>query len=281
MLCDTLHCPSSVSQHHLGYLLDESGQRHVHFHKTSEPRELARASMQSLLASNSSATNAVHFDPPSLEAKKVSPDPADIPSAPIRSIKLRKRLRLGETFGVAAVLSSSLLQMHTTPWITERWNGTDIQFLHPEDQRPASTCMYLHRQYHSPISRHPALRQEKQHDTAETRENRDEIFSLGIMLLELLYESLFSEQEALFTDGGDTDCYSRQIAAAAWLEDIPRNSDFHLLKYDKIVQYCLECNFGVGFGSINICLWNGDFREAMYSHVVEPLERLARIASSR
>jgi hypothetical protein len=131
MLCDTLHCPSSVSQHHLGYLLDESGQRHVHFHTTSEPRELARASMQSLLASNSSATNAVHVDPPSLEAKEVSPDPADIPSAPIRSFKIRKRLRLGETFGIAAVLSSSLLQMHTTPWITERWNGTDIQFLHP------------------------------------------------------------------------------------------------------------------------------------------------------
>lgn len=205
-----------------------------------------------------------------------------MPSASRKSSKIRKRFKLGETFGIAAILSSSLLQMHTTPWISERWNGADIQFLHPADQQPASTCMYLHRQYHSPPScKPPALGQEKHHDTAEIRENRDEIFSLGIMLLELLYESPFAEQEALFTDGGDADCYSRQMAAAAWLEDIPRNSDFHLLKYDKIVQDCLECNFGVGFGSLNTCLWNGDFREAMYSHVVEPLERLASIARSR
>jgi hypothetical protein len=182
---------------------------------------------------------------------------------------------------MAAVLASSLLQMHTTPWITERWNGTEIQFLWPADEQPASTCMYLHRQYHSPASRAPTSWQEKPHDTTETKENRDEIFSLGIMLLELLYESPFSEHEALFTDGSEADCYSRQIAAAAWLEGIPRNSDFHLLKYDKIVQYCLECNFGVGFGSIDTCLSNGDFREAMYSHVVEPLERLARVASSK
>lgn len=276
MLCDTLHRPCSLSQHRLGYLLDESGQRHVHFHKSSGPEELAKASMQSLLASELAVMLVAHVD-----SSEVTSAAADVPSPPMKSSKVRHQLRLGETFGIAAVLSSSLLQMHTTPWIAERWNGTDIQFLRPPDQQPASTCMYLHRQYHSSISCIPTSRQQKYHDTAETRENREEIFSLGIMLLELLYESPFSEQEALFTNGGEADCYSRQIAAAAWLEDIPRNSDFHFLNYDKIVQYCLECNFGVGFGSVNTCLWNGDFREAMYSHVVEPLERLARIARSK
>jgi hypothetical protein len=238
--------------------------------------------MQSLLASGSSAPNPAHLDSPGAEAAEMSPGPTSLSPFPSRSGKGRKRFRLGETFGIAAILSSSLLQMHTTPWITEHWNGTEIQFLHPTDHQPASTCMYLHRHYLSSTLCNPASPgQEKQHDTAETKENREEIFSLGIMLLELLYESPFSEQEALFTDGGDADCYSRQIAAAAWLEDIPRTSDFHLLKYDKIVQSCLECNFGVGFGSVNTCLWNGDFSEAMYSHVVEPLERLARIARSR
>jgi hypothetical protein len=237
--------------------------------------------MQTLLASNPSAETAVQVDSPDAEGAELSLGPTNLSPSLSSGGKVRKRFKLGETFGIAAILSSSLLQMHTTPWITEHWNGTEIQFLHPANQLPASTCMYLHRHYHSSISCAPASRPEKQHDTAETKENRDEIFSLGIMLLELLYELPFSEQEALYTDGGDADCYSRQIAAAAWLEDIPRNSDFHLLKYDKIVQSCLECNFGVGFGSANTCLWNGDFREAMYSHVVEPLERLARIASSR
>jgi hypothetical protein len=201
----------------------------------SESGEFARASMQSLLAFASTVTHVADAEPPGGGATEVSPGPAGLPPAPRKSSKVRQRVRLGEIFGIAAVLSSSLPQMHTTPWITERWNGTEIQFLHPTEQQPASTYMYLHRQYHLSTSCNPTSRQEKQHDTSEMKENRDEIFSLKIMLLKLLYQAPFSEQEALYTHGGDADCYSRQIAAAAWLEDIPRNSDFHLLKYDKIV----------------------------------------------
>lgn len=168
-----------------------------------------------------------------------------------------------------------MLQYHSTPWMAGDWTKDNLRLLTDGSKGLKSV---IHRNYdHQSATFKGSL---GLHDAAEGGDNQEEILSLGIFLLELLYQESFSHQLTRVNDGEcPDDVFSRLIAAQEWADDVPPKNQLRQLNFVDVVKHCLSPTFGPSFGSDSTSLQNSEFREAVYSYIVEPLERLARYAT--
>ena len=152
-LCYTISCPNSASEC-LGYLSDGMREHELHQSSPDGPMEEAYVSLEDLLSGSA-------------------------------NIRLTRQQR----YKLASVLASSLLQLQTTPWLTDKLNKTNILFF-----RQGSTVVvehpYIQHTFPSSKSIRPAISQ-----VVDRLAVRNSLSNLGILLLELCFGQTIETQE--------------------------------------------------------------------------------------
>ncbi|KAI9791857.1 MAG: hypothetical protein M1816_003402 [Peltula sp. TS41687] len=180
-----------------------------------------------------------------------------------------------ERFTLAAILASSLLQLQTTPWLSETWSKQDILFLQGGENRRRAIIEhpYVAEQF---VSSNLARRVETPTDTSPTAMNgcRKSIIALGIMLLELCFGEKLEDQpirkKYLQQDGTPND-YTDLCTAKEWHERIYEEYGDAL---SDAIRRCLDCSFGP---KPNFA--DDEFKQAIYSDVIEPIEKFLQLWS--
>jgi hypothetical protein len=193
------------------------------------------------------------------------------PTDPIDSGTLFKLERIT----LAVNLASSLLQLHGTPWVQERWNKQDILFF----ARHPNIDTKLRRR---PVDIEKPLLNQCFLSNGNSTPNTDStlprpihpnlsVLSLGIMLLELWFATPIESRrlnsdlvEGRVNSSTDLAVAERWVKENANLEDMPWG-------YWQAVKSCIYCFFEPM--PRNKSLEDPDFRDAVWHNVVIPLER--------
>ena len=179
-------------------------------------------------------------------SRGMSPYPGDGPRAPLSTLKSRLEL--------AATLSSTALQLQNTPWLDSDWNSEDVLF-------------------HTGIAAHPYIT--KLFDTdAGQREGLEKIgeptpvrnktiFNLGVLLLEIFFRRPLDH----FKTAADSPIFTEFSIAKRLVESLAEEAS---ARYADAVTACIYGDFGRGVKDHNFD--NDAFRQAVYDHVITPLE---------
>ena len=187
--------------------------------------------------------------------------------------------------GLATILSMTVLQLNSTPWLPENWRSDDIHFhglrdseqdislgkpylnldfvrsSHGHDPKEALLSDSFHRQNSAP---RPTYRDQ---DVAAGYARNEALFRLGIVLIELGYARPWAQL--------------RQSISKSLPE--PRNNDYHVAeklasllvntmgpKYSRIVRKCIGCDFGLGESSLS----SEELQKLFLSDVVVALQKM-------
>ena len=176
-------------------------------------------------------------------------------------LPLYERMRLSKTLAVA------VLQHHATPWLGKSWRRDDIFFFGVDEwtSHPNLELMPPHLNVkvkgpHGQISRASTF---PQHRMARN----PLLFSLGVLLLEIAYSSpLESFQGPCDLQDGVENRYTEFFLARRLAKSGCSGMG---IKYDKIIERLVECDFGCGDDLNNVQL-----QAALHNEVVFPLEQL-------
>ena len=168
------------------------------------------------------------------------------PSITLEDLLLRKdvyALTRRDCFLLAAVLSSSLLQLSATPWITDNWSKRNILFClertekgveQPIIERPYVTCDFLSCN----------LAGSSTTVTEPTSLNaRNGLRSFGILLLELCFGRCIEKHKSRPTFLGPNHLeneYTDICVAETWQDEV---SD-HEPNFEDPIRRCISCYFG-------------------------------------
>jgi hypothetical protein len=186
-------------------------------------------------------------------------------------IGLKNRMML------ALNLASTLMELQSTPWLTNSWSKKAIKFLKtPVPQSSlstaaASTVLSVAIDYQHPlISQHFQSGQQTS-SNAPPLPPKEALLELGIMLLELWHETTLETFYTSTTMGQSgapmsTDYWGRFMLASVWLDD-PHDQPLPL--YHTAISQCVKCFFG---GTFSTPSWNdANFRKALCKDLIEPL----------
>jgi hypothetical protein len=188
----------------------------------------------------------------------VHPPYAELP-APISLYKRlttpTSKLTRKERLQLALTLAASVLQLHKTPWLNERFTKNDILFLN------STSGPYVSRSF---LSTPPPPPEKTTPKTLPIVRN-ETIFALGVLLIELCLghslESLRLEED-LSPDAKLTDYMTaRRLVSEVYDEGGGR--------YGDAVRRCIHCEFDQRKASLDV----EGFRECFFRGVVVPLEQ--------
>jgi hypothetical protein len=169
-----------------------------------------------------------------------------------RSTALNKR----ESLCLAVNLASSLLQLHTTPWLPENWCNKSIYFSRPVNVQQPYVMIKFGKSPTPP-------------DSQTSFVLNPYLVSLGIILLELSERKSFLEW---ISRRGDTslpdNVMGKAIVAWEWFEEAYWNMSE---EYAIAVQHCLKSSFTPV--QPKRVLADEGFREAVYRDIVHRLQR--------
>lgn len=170
---------------------------------------------------------------------------------------------------IARSLSVAVLQFHTTPWFESSWQSENICFF--EDRsRPGFPVVQLpHLIVHMTLDENNAgtstILSRPPGNTNLAPNNV--LFTLGIMLLELAYNTPFHTLIVPDDLEVSPDKNAVQFFAARRLAD---NVGVHLgARYARLVKKCLRCDFGSGEDLDTV-----ELQERLYEDVICQLDRL-------
>ena len=175
---------------------------------------------------------------------------------------LTRRTRLA----IAVVLAHSMLQLHTGPWLCEVWGKKDIYFLQDQDgyihtEQPFVTHL---------VSSHAMATENALPERSISRACNSSLLSLGILILELWFnervESLPFRRGFQGPEGKDNE-YTDFNTAQKWQEQAMEEAGLDLHNPTRRCIYC-------AFGAASQDLEDEELRRAVYSEVVQPLEKL-------
>ena len=186
-------------------------------------------------------------------------------SSPGRAIALSQR----ECLPLAVVFASSLLQLHSTPWLPDSWCTESIYFSRMIDiQNPAKlqrpVCVQ-HPYVKSKLGRSPPL----YHPQVKMGVH-PYLLPLGIILLELSERKSFSHWvNTRYPDLPDN-LTDKAKAAWEWYEE--EASGNMSPQYATAVKNCLNSSYMGPFTPQKMTLMEEGFRDAVYREVVRRLE---------
>lgn len=163
-------------------------------------------------------------------------------------------------------LASSLLQLYSTPWLSEPWTKRAIYFWRLRPTSHASD-MALIFEPDCPIIVHsfPELPVPRSPYKINVRH---QLLNLGIILLEIGHERSFESWTSTHGYTLDRAYGSRYDAAAEWL----RYSQSELVpSYYDAAARCIECTFQTGHGRPVPDWEDPDFRKSICELVIKPL----------
>ena len=161
-------------------------------------------------------------------------------------------------------LASSLLQLYSTPWLTECWTKQNICFrrLPPSSQANGIILAFepdrpfiVHRFSGVPAAGQP-----------HKVEAKYQLLNLGIILLEIRHQNSFESWALAHGFTLDGSYGTRYTAAARWLRDSWGEVE---LSYFDATARCIECTFQTRSA---IPTWEDlDFRKSICELVIKPL----------
>lgn len=229
----------------LGFLVDAHKRRHVIYPIRKHPRALASQ------------------DTVSLENLLSVPTPMTAVSAPPIQAHLSRRDRLYLAF----ILASTVLQLHTTPWLNERWGKSDILFLRQlgGSRSPLTEQPYISKPFASSVITRPSCKNKALCSTGPMIRNKS-IFDLGILLIELCFnKSLEQLREPEDLNNGKPNAYTDFSTANRLIQSVYNEAGN---RYGDAVRRCIRCDFDQREETFE----SNEFRQAVYHRVVAPLE---------
>ena len=194
---------------------------------------------------------------------------------PNRSVKwtlsMKDRLQLAATF------ASTVLQLHGTPWLHEKWGKEDIFFLRGTEG-PLVDSSYVSRSFScsndiQESSDTCAASNTSLPEAFSLIQNKS-IFALGVVLIELCFgRTLEDLREA--QDEEACGVANADYVAARRLSDIIYKQEAG--RYSDAVRRCIRCEFDQTTANLD----DVAFRRAVYRGVIAPLEDISREFSKR
>ena len=181
---------------------------------------------------------------------------------------LSRRTRLT----IAVTLANSLLQLHTSPWLGGVWGKSDIHFFEGEDGTVHTQYPFLVRDFASRIALGTRGSSDSQVtlDRTTSRSCNSSLLSLGILILELWFNQTIESRpfrRNFLGPNGKANEYTDFNTAQKWQEQALEEAgmDFH-----NATRRCIYC----AFGAVSQDLEDEELRRAVYSEVVQPLQRI-------
>jgi len=191
---------------------------------------------------------------------------SDVSEKEMPTLSRRSRLT------VAVTLANSLLQLHTSPWLGEVWSKSDIHFFQSEDgivhtQYPFLVCDFASStamQTKGPDGSQVIL------ERTTRRSCTSSLLSLGILILELWFNQTIESRpfrRNFFGPDNKANEYTDFNTAQKWQEQALEEAglDFH-----NVTRRCIHC----AFGAVSQDLEDEELRRAVYSEVVQPLQKI-------
>lgn len=171
---------------------------------------------------------------------------------------------------LALVLASTVLQLHETPWLEERWNKYDICFLRRTDQsrEPIFNEPYISKPFASTAASITPIQSVSRSSGGPMVRNKS-LFALGVLLIELSYgKPLESLREPCdMGPNGLQNQYTAWLTASRLIKS-REISHREGSSYADAVRRCIKCDFD----QIDDTLDDRDFRKAYVEGVVLPLQ---------
>ena len=181
-------------------------------------------------------------------------------------LKLSRRDRIH----VAVILSASLLQLYSTPWLGQKWTKKNILFLKAEEG--STPPVDFNQLYIAPNAVSEPTTPAKGTDNARALDSSTSIFALGVMLLELCFGETLEDQtirrQYLGPDGEPND-FTDFATARHWQKEALGEGG---PEFANAIRRCVLC----AFGPKSTDLADDEFREAVYTEVVQPLDEMLR-----
>jgi hypothetical protein len=178
----------------------------------------------------------------------------------------RKTLTRRDRHQLAVNLASSLLQLHSTPWLDMFWSKKDISFLLTDPQTIAIDSA-------QPYVSQTFLSQANTSDQHMTKTRTKEfhanpsILALGILLLELYFGETLETAREVENSVFDYETNGTMLLCEAlgWVDSVTDDISF---KYLQAAQHCIKCFFETRSKS----LMDEEFRQAVCEKVLVPLQ---------
>jgi hypothetical protein len=162
-----------------------------------------------------------------------------------------------QRFHIAVLLSVSVLQLFSTPWLTDLWNKEKVLLLWTEDDSTDQTGANQVYVKADPISQ-----------ISSSTDSTKVIFALGVMLLELCFGQKLEEHpnwdKYLGADGKANE-HTEFATAREWQAKVTPEAG---PEFAEAVRKCLLCAFATKGTSLE----DDDFRNAFYTGVVRPVQ---------
>lgn len=174
------------------------------------------------------------------------------------------RPRKEDCLNLAVIISSSLLQLYSTPWLPPNWCTRSIYFTGPVSDLHSVNikCPYVTSVFDG--SNPPS-------ETRPILGLHPDLIALGIILLELSEKKLIKQwwvEQKLDTDFPD-DLQGKAQAAWRWFDDVSEKMNAH---YRRAFMCCLNAHALDIVPRSEMTLANQRFREAFFHHIVLHLE---------
>lgn len=179
--------------------------------------------------------------------------------------KIKRALTKYDKLRVAVDLASSVLQLYNTPWLEEQWSDDDVYFIHRPGLSMAKVFEhpFVYRKFASTGSSQASSMQ-----GAASRVIRNQsLFTLGILLIELLYGKSIEELQS----PRDLDCQGTPgVVWCTAVRLIEEEIEYEAgPRYLDAVRRCIRCDFDRKDSSLD----SEEFQQAVYIKVVAPLEK--------
>jgi len=177
-----------------------------------------------------------------------------------------------EKLSLARLLTLAVLRFQATPWLAESWGSNDISFYSINERPQHVTSLqspFLNVRLPNTTSSQIEQITHPEYKASSISPNST-LFSLGVVLLELGYdaplEALRHEDDLR---GGANNQFTDFFTASRLSKLVSKRLG---LRYGKLVQKCLACNFGVGTE-----LESPELQSAIVVNVVNELDECLKI----
>ncbi|OCL02071.1 hypothetical protein AOQ84DRAFT_424460 [Glonium stellatum] len=193
--------------------------------------------------------------------------PASTPSPNLAATNFRRPFTRYDKLRISVILASSVLQLHKTPWVDEKWGKDDILFI-DRPSKPLFDHPYVARQFFAcKTSQTDQPCSSDGLNPCRVIRNKA-LFDLGVLLIELWYGQSLEKLRTpadLNTDGipsltADWCTADRIVDEILWDAGS---------RYSEAVRRCIRCDFDRRETNLE----DGDFRQAVYDGVVSLLEK--------
>lgn len=176
----------------------------------------------------------------------------------------RVKWNLIQRMNLSFNLASSLLQLYSTPWLSESWTKRDICFWRHRPS-PQASDMVLVFQPDRPFIAHRFSGAAAARPPSNL-EAKHQLLDLGIILLEIRHQMSFESWASAHDFTPDSSYGSRYNAASMWLRDSWGELE---PSYFDAAGRCIECTFQ---SRSPIPRWEDrDFRNSVCELVLKPL----------